>query len=130
VPPDRVLVFYATAFWKDGFYLADGMRDQILFVGKDGIAPVVGKPYLHYPMGVAVSPSGQLYISDTRANRVVRWDGKAIEVVADHLGRPRGIAFDPQGNLYIADTFHNRVLRVDHADLAGEKVAAGGAGGD
>jgi trimeric autotransporter adhesin len=112
VPPDRVLVFYATAFWKNGFYLADGMRDQVLFVGPDGISRVVGRPYLRYPMGVAVSPRGQLYISDTRNNRVVRWTGTDIEVVADNLGRPRGIAFDAQGNLYIADTFHNRVLKV------------------
>jgi sugar lactone lactonase YvrE len=129
VPPDRVLVFYATAFWKNGFYLADGMRDQILFVGKDGISRVVGKPYLNYPMGVAVSPSGQLYISDTRNNRVVRWTGKEIEVVVDHLGRPRGIAFDALGNLYIADTFHNRVLKVDLAEDRGQEGAKPAAGG-
>ena len=119
VPPDRVLVFYATAFWKDGFYLADGMRDQVLFVGKDGVSRVVGKPYLQYPMGLAVSPRGDLYISDTRNNRVVRWTGKDIEVVADNLGRPRGIAFDAQGNLYIADTFHNRVLKITLEDGKG-----------
>ncbi len=129
VPPDRVLVFYSTAFWKDGFYLADGMRDQILFVGKDGISRVVGKPYLNYPMGIAVSPSGQLYIADTRNNRVVRWTGKEIEVVVDHLGRPRGIAFDAQGNLYIADTFHNRVLKVDLAGDQGQEGARPAAGG-
>jgi sugar lactone lactonase YvrE len=123
VPPDRVLVFYATAFWKDGFYLADGMRDQILFVGKDGVSRVVGKPLLQYPMGIAVSPAGELYISDTRNNRVVRWTGTEIEVVAENLGRPRGIAFDSRGNLFVADTFHNRVLKIALGDAGGKPVA-------
>ncbi len=110
---ERSLVFYAVAGFRDGVYLADGMRDQILFASRGKVAQVVGRPLLRYPMGIAVSPAGDLYISDTRNNRVVRWTGQGVEVVADHLGRPRGIAFDRKGNLYIADTFHNRVLRVE-----------------
>jgi sugar lactone lactonase YvrE len=70
-------------------------------------------------MDVAVSPKGTLYICDTRNNRVVRWNGETVEVVAEDLGRPRSIAFGPRGGLFIADTFNNRVLRVDVAEAEG-----------
>jgi sugar lactone lactonase YvrE len=112
VPPQRVLVFYDIAFSKGGFFLADGMRDQVLFVMGDRVSQVAARPDLRYPMGLAVSPHGELFVSDTRNNRVVRWTGEKIEVVADHLGRPRDITFDREGNLYVADTFHNRVLKI------------------
>jgi sugar lactone lactonase YvrE len=125
---ERSLVFYAVAAFRDGVYLADGMRDQVLFATRGKVAQVVGKPMIRYPMGLAVSPGGDLYISDTRNNRVVRWNGEGVEVVADHLGRPRGIAFDRKGNLYIADTFHNRVLRVElEATRPAAPVASTGA---
>lgn len=119
VPSYRVLVFYGLAVADGGIYLADGMRNQLIHVrpGEEpGAKPegrqVLGKPHLYYPMDVAVSPSGEVFICDSRNNRVLRMGSGEPEVVLDGLGRPRGITFDKEGNLYIADTFHNRVLRV------------------
>ncbi|MGD2113551.1 MAG: NHL repeat-containing protein [Acidobacteriota bacterium] len=119
VPEGEVRIFYGIAWADGGFYLADGMRDAVLRVEGDRVREVVPPDSLRYPMDVAVSPKGTLYICDTRNNRVVRWNGETVEVVAEDLGRPRSIAFGPRGGLFIADTFNNRVLRVDVAEAEG-----------
>jgi sugar lactone lactonase YvrE len=119
VPPDSVRIFYGIARWKNGFFLADGMRNTVFFLDQGELKDVLPerRPQLNYPMDVAVSPQGDLYICDTRNNRVVRWNGRELQVVAENLGRPRGIALDPKGQqLYIADTFNNRVLKLRLAE--------------
>jgi sugar lactone lactonase YvrE len=113
VPPQTTVIFYGIASREDEVFLADGMRSSILHISKGASSSVLpASAGLRYPMDVAISPRGELYICDTRNNRVVRWDGQKVEVVLEGLGRPRGIALDAQENLYIADTFNNRVLRV------------------
>lgn len=112
VPPESVRIFYGIAGSEKGFFLADGMRNSVLRVAGGEVADAVPLNRLNYPMDVAIAPSGQLFICDTRNNRVVKWTGEALEVVVDGLGRPRSIAFDQAGNLYIADTFNNRVLKL------------------
>jgi sugar lactone lactonase YvrE len=119
VPPDSVRIFYGIARWKNGFFLADGMRNTVFFLDQGELKDVLPEqqPQLNYPMDVAVSPQGDLYICDTRNNRVVRWNGRELQAVAENLGRPRGITLDPKGQqLYIADTFNNRVLKLRLAE--------------
>lgn len=126
VPTYRTLVFYGVAATGDGFYLADGMRSTVLRAQGEKVRRVVSRPHLHYPMDVAVSPAGELFICDTRGDRVVRWTGSEVQEVISGLGRPRGITFDAAGDLYVADTFHNRVLRVSLG--AASRQGADGAG--
>ena len=67
------------------------------------------------PWGLAVDPSGNLYIADYWNNRVRRVDAatRNISSVASGLSFPTGVALDSAGNLYIADTSNHRVRRVD-----------------
>jgi sugar lactone lactonase YvrE len=62
---------------------------------------------------VAIGPSGDLYIAEKRAGRLLRikQDGKA-EIVLQGLTTPRDPAFDNDGNLYVAETDAGRILRV------------------
>jgi sugar lactone lactonase YvrE len=120
--PDS-LEFYGMARWQGGLVLAQP-RPGAIAVLKDGqLSELLGRPAVSFPQDVAVSPQGALYICETGRNRVVKWNGKELEVVVENLGRPRAIAFDPKGNLLVADTFHNRVLRVRLGPDPGSQVA-------
>jgi glucose/arabinose dehydrogenase len=74
---------------------------------------------LNNPTGVAVTPSGNLYIVDSGNNRVIElpWNassttyGAQKEVGAGLVG-PKGVALDATGNVYIADTGNNRVIKI------------------
>lgn len=73
---------------------------------------------LSYPYRVAVDASGNIYISDTQANQVLKetWS-QSIQtytesvVVSTGLATPYGVAVDSSGNVYIADNGHNRVVK-------------------
>ncbi|WP_316193038.1 cytochrome c peroxidase [Bradyrhizobium sp. SZCCHNRI1029] len=108
----QTLVFYGVTPWKDGLVLASPRPGSVVFLKDGEITPLFAQPDVVFPQDVAVSPDGTLYICETGRNRIMRWTGSKLQVVADELGRPRSIGFDPQGNLLVADTFHNRVLRL------------------
>ena len=89
-----------------------------------------GSAQLDSPRDVAADRAGELYIADTRNNRIRRVDpsgiittiagtgeagfsgdsGPATEAM---LNRPTGVVVDDAGTLYIADTGNKRVRRVD-----------------
>ena len=94
---------------------------------------------LFHPEGIAVDAEGNVYISETNNNRVLKYatplttDTVADEVFGQHgsfntnipnnggisagsLKAPRiGLAVDAGGNLYVADAINNRVLRYGNA---------------
>ena len=77
---------------------------------------VVPSGSLSYPYRVAVDASGNVYISDTQANQVLKEtlaNGVYTEsvVVSTGLATPYGIAVDGSGNVYIVDNGHNRVVK-------------------
>ncbi len=70
---------------------------------------------LSYPYRVAVDASGNVYISDTQANQVLKetlTNGAYTEsvVASAGLATPYGVAVDGSGNVYIADNGHNRIV--------------------
>ncbi len=100
----------------DGF--ADGAALQALF---------------KQPEGVAVSPAGTVFISDTKNNVIRKLENGIVTTVAGtgHGGfvngsgataevkEPSGIAVDDAGNLYVADAKNNAIRRIV---LAGSSV--------
>ncbi len=121
------------------------------FAGDGGAATAA---LLYHPRFVAVSPSNEVFISDTSNERVRRVDGSGtittyagngsssysppshktlgdggpatgVDVALD----PAGLAFDRAGTLYIADTINSRVRSVGGsktiATVAGSGLSAG-----
>ena len=84
----------------------------------DGSVVSIGKGVLHHPWDVAVSQSGEIFVSDAGNHRVVVFspDGSSVRRTfgrdGDECGRfnlPSGIAFLPNGNVAIGDTENNRI---------------------
>ncbi|ORA09978.1 NHL repeat-containing protein [Mycobacterium asiaticum] len=70
--------------------------------------------------GVAVDNSGAVYVTDSKANRVLKLAAgstTAAELPFTGLDNPHGVAVDSSGSVYVADTGNNRVLRL----ASGEK---------
>jgi uncharacterized protein (TIGR03437 family) len=88
--------------------------------------PATATP-LSAPLGVALGPSGTVYISDTGNHKVRRMVSGVLVTVAGNgaqgfngdgpgqgvaLSSPSGICVDSEGNLYIADSGNNRVREL------------------
>ena len=118
--------------------------------GFSGDGATASKALLNTPMGVAVDPSGNLYIADTLNNRIRKVVGFAGNIstlagngVLSYAGdggpaksalfnSPQGVAVDTAGNFYISDTGNNVVRKVSSngtiSNFAGNGTA--GFGGD
>lgn len=100
--------------------------------GKQGYAGDGGsakRALLAGPKGIAVGPSGDVYLADTESHtiRVIRRDHGTIETLAGdgtrgdgpdgdphrcRLDRPHGVYVDSQGNVYIGDSSNHRVRKL------------------
>jgi len=109
-----------------------GTLHHLAGTGKQGYAGdgrPAGKATLAGPKGVAVGPSGDLYLADTESHtiRVIRAKTGVIEtVVGDgkkgdgpdgpalhcRLARPHGVFVDKAGGIYIGDSDNNKVRYV------------------
>jgi sugar lactone lactonase YvrE len=117
-------------------YIADSLNHVIRKVTPAGVVSIVAgtgvegfsgdgsaatSAQLDTPKGVAVDTNGNLYIADSRNNRIRKVTGTTITTVAGtgvvgsaitQLALPSGIAVDATGNLYIADTNNNRIVKI------------------
>jgi len=128
-------------------YIADTGNNRLRMVRQTGtIATVAGNGGLRFygdggpataaslflPTGVAVDAAGNLYIADTRNDRIrkatpagtittvagngqVGYSGDGGPATAASLNYPRGSAVDAAGNLYVADGNNNRIREVSPA---------------
>lgn len=91
---------------------------------------------LYYPTGIALDPSGDLFVSDMYNHRIQRWKpgatvgitaagGNGFGYGASQLEEPGKIDIDSQGNLFIADTGNNRIQKWEYGGLTGFTVAGG-----
>jgi uncharacterized protein (TIGR03437 family) len=96
--------------------------------GFSGDAGPATSALLSVPRGVAIGPTGDVFIADTGNNRIRRVSNGIITTVAGNgvagfsgdggpatsaaLHGPSAVAVDSAGNLFIADTGNNRIRRV------------------
>jgi len=141
-------------------YIADSLNHRIRKIAPGGSVSTVagngtagfsgdGKPatsaQLNGPSGVAVDPSGTIYIADTNNNRirVVTPDGLMYTLAGNGnagffgdggmaikaaLHAPQGVAVDSLGNFYIADTLDQRVRKVTQSNIITTIAGNGNAG--
>jgi sugar lactone lactonase YvrE len=123
-------------------YLCDGLDGNVVSASR-----------LCVPQGIAVDGVGNLYVADSRDNRVLQYShpfvacagtfpcvgGPATLVIgqasftsntqnsggisASSLAAPAGVAVDTSGNLYVVDSMNNRVLEYNAPLTTGASAA-------
>jgi DNA-binding beta-propeller fold protein YncE len=116
LPPEQPRIRYVTSYTgADDFKQKKPSRWKSLLFGEDPNGPALPERLVK-PYGVAVSPSGKVYVSDTASRRVFVFDAerKSVTFIGDSgptkLAKPTGIAVDPSGRLFVADATLNRVF--------------------
>jgi uncharacterized protein (TIGR03437 family) len=139
-------------------YMADSGNNRIRKVSPSGtISTVVGNGTSGFsgdggpatsaslldPSGVALDAAGNLYIADSRNNRIrkvspsgiigtvagngpYKFAGDGGPAPSAFLNVPTGLAVDAAGNLYIADYYSNRIRKVNPSGII-STVAGNGA---
>ncbi len=74
------------------------------------------------PIGIAVSPQGELLVTDANFHRLLRYDAEGRLLQVTGAGRreagtggfntPAGIAMDARGSAYVVDTLNGRVVQI------------------
>ena len=68
---------------------------------------------VHVPIGIAIGPSGDVYVAERRAGRLVRIGPEGTQtVLVEGLLSPRDPVVDTAGNLFVAETDRGRILRL------------------
>jgi DNA-binding beta-propeller fold protein YncE len=112
---------------------ADGVLGQTTFETEYFTTSQSG---MDHPKGIAISPTGTLFVSDEDNDRILRFDNAAnkanganadgvlgqLDFASNGSGTtqasfddPYGICLDNAGRLWVADRSNNRVLRFDNA---------------
>jgi DNA-binding beta-propeller fold protein YncE len=129
---NRVLIF-TDAVHKPNGANADKVLGQPEFTSNAAATTANG---MNFPLGIAVDGIGNLYVADSKNNRVLRFANVASKSNGDPanavfgqanftlntagvsqsaMNYPAGVAVDSRGNLYVADCNNNRVLRFASA---------------
>jgi sugar lactone lactonase YvrE len=140
----------AVAFDAAGnMYIADNSNSRIRKVNTSGVISTIAgsgingysgdggnalAAKINMPYGVAIDPSGNLYIADYNNHRVRKvntsgiistcagtgtagysGDGAAANLAQLHF--PTGVAVDAAGNVYIADNYNNCIRKVNTSGI-------------
>ena len=141
---------------RGGFYVASTTQNRVYYVAANGaLTLIAGTTYgfggdggrataarLAGPSGLALDAAGNLYISDTRNQRIRKvtasgvittfagigtagFSGDGGAAAAAKLSGPSGLATDRAGNVYVADATNNRIRKITPAGII-STVAGGG----
>ncbi len=127
-------------------FVMDSAGNLARLAGSEGAGPLGDggssvAAHLNEPMGIALDPSGVLYIADSFNHRIRKvamgvittvagngtagYSGDGGQATSAQLNTPYGIAVDATGNLYIADTLNQCIRKVTPAGVI-STVAGGG----
>lgn len=95
---------------------------------------------LNGPVGVAIDPTGNLFIADGWNHRVQKWipgatsgitvaGGNGEGAGSNQLNFPSKLAVDAQGNIFIADYYNHRIQKWAPGATFGSTVAGGNGAG-
>src|SRR5207245_7928086 len=82
--------------------------------------------HFNFPTGVAVDPSGNIYVADVNNHRIQKFNSAGVYQSTlgggagtdnSHFDFPRGVAVDSSGNLYVADTANDRIQKFNSAGV-------------
>ncbi len=100
---------------------------------------------LYYPSGIAIDPTGVIYIADQRNNRIRMVDASGVittvagtgiggfggdggAAVSAMLNHPTRVSLDASGNIYVADSGNNRIRMIDPSGTINSIAGTGGQG--
>ena len=83
---------------------------------------------LHFPRDIEVDGSGNLYIVDSRNDRVRKVDTSGIITSLATFKFARGLAIDASGNVYVSDISGHRIRKVDTMGTATNIAGTGESG--
>jgi len=89
-----------------------GAINATTVAGENGV-PSKWSYGLNSPTSIILDQFENMYIMDSRNNRIQRWSPGStygITILSGTFSNPYGIAFDRSGNLAIADSSYNRVV--------------------
>src|SRR5262249_54396881 len=115
---------YAANTWNHRIQDFDPITKLLGEQGKLGDAkgrPDTDERIFWGPRSIAISPQGEVYVTDTGNKRVQVFDlqGNFLRMFGGEGNAPGqfreqvGIALDAQGNVWVADTWNGRVQKLD-----------------
>ncbi len=124
------------AFAKDGtVFVADSRNHRVVHLDiegnvlnewgtfADGVNIPITDGTLNEPWGIAVGPTGSVYVTDTWSHRIEKFSATGKFITAwgisgqgdtpDSFYGPRGLAVDAEGRVYVTDTGNKRIVVFD-----------------
>jgi hypothetical protein len=110
---DGILTLFALNSGSSQIIYNSGMARVGIF-GKTGN----GINEFSHPQGIAANPDGDVYVTDTDNNRLIKlnyrkgkltWDS----VLADSLKAPTGVAIDSKKRIYVCEPSNSRIIVLD-----------------
>jgi DNA-binding beta-propeller fold protein YncE len=91
----------------------------VLFYDSQWGGQGTGDGQFDFPEGIAVAPSGDVYVADTTNDRIQQFDASGNFIrkwgtfgnQTGQFSRPVGVTVDQAGNVYVADSGNNRVQK-------------------
>jgi sugar lactone lactonase YvrE len=114
------------------------LLDTITVAGGNGLGAAANQ--LHYPTGLTVDDSGNVYVADEYNQRIQKFPpgsdsttngitiagGNGFGDLLDQVDYPQGITLDGKGNIYIVDQHHFRIQKLQLGNQYSVTVAGSG----
>jgi streptogramin lyase len=106
-------------------YFSDTDGHRIFYLEPDGTAKIFAgssqgfsdnsnprEANFNMPRGLAMAPSGALYVADFRNDAIRRIDDSGVTTVISHAGGPTALAVAADGTIYYVATWSGCIVRV------------------